>query len=137
MIHKKHSKRPASRRKGTATVELAVCLPTLFFTFMAAVQAADVIFLKQTLQVASYEAARSAIKRSATSDLARASGKQILTSRKTKKYDISFLPVDVSSVKRGELLSVTVEAPSNANTVLPKWMSFDRDMAVTTTMVKE
>ncbi|MBW3671380.1 MAG: pilus assembly protein, partial [Acidobacteria bacterium] len=51
-------------------VELAVCLPTLIFVMLMAMEAADVIFLKQTLHIAAYEAARTAIKPGATRPLA-------------------------------------------------------------------
>ena len=126
-----------TRRRGSLTVELAVCLPTLLFTLLAALQAADILFLKQTLKIASYEAARAAIKRNATNDLALASGQEVLTYRKVASSTITFLPQDISDAERGELVSVTVKAPADANTVLPDWLHSIQDMTVTTKMVKE
>ena len=137
MSHRRRTNDTTSGRNGTVTVELAVCLPTLVFTFLAAVQAADMIFLKQTLQVAGYEAARAAIKRTATNDQARTSGEQILVNRNVESFTIAFLPPDVSNAARGEVISVTVEAPAYANTVLPGYLCSFQNMAVTTKMVKE
>ena len=137
MIHRRRTKSPVSRRKATATVELAVCLPTLVFTLLAAMQAADMIFLKQTVQVASYEAARAAIKRNATNDQAIISGQEILTNRKVAGFAITFDPNDVRDAERGELVSVTVAVPADINTVLPDWFPLGQDLTVTTRMVKE
>ena len=107
------------------TIELAVCLPTLVFTFLAAIQAADMIFLKQTLQVASYEAARAAIKRDATNDQALTSGQQILTNRNVGSFTITFLPTDIGSAGRGELVSVTVQAPADSEYGASQLVSFE------------
>ena len=95
------------------------------------------IFLKQTLQVASYEAARTAINATRRTTRHSLPGQQILTSRNVESFTITFLPADVSSARRGDLVSVTVEAPTDTNTVLPNWLSSARDMTVTTKMVKE
>ena len=137
MNHSRRRNRAKGCRQGTVTIELAVCLPTLVFTFLAAIQAADMIFLKQTLKVASYEAARAAIKRNATNDQALTSGQQILANRNVGSSTITFSPTDIGSAGRGELVSVTVQAPATVNTVLPNWLCLNQDMTVTTKMVKE
>ena len=137
MIHRKRNIGTISRRKGVATVELAVCLPILMLILLAALQAADLIFLKQTVQVASYEAARAAIKRRGTNAQAYASAQEILTDRMVEGFTITFVPSDISTADRGEPVSVTVAASSDANTVLPNWLPLGQDLTVTTKMVKE
>ncbi len=137
MTRRRCRHRTTGRRQGIAAVELAVCLPVLIFTFLAALQAADMIFLKQTLQVASYEAARTAIRHNATNDQALASGTVILTSRDVASFTITTSPTDLGSARRGDLVSVTVQALTDTNTVLPNWFSSTPDITVTTKMVKE
>ena len=122
---------------AVATVELAVCLPTLVLIFCAAVQAADTIFLKQSLHVASYETVRVAIKRKASNTVALTSGETILNARNVAGYAITFDPADVEAVDRGDVIAVTVAAPIQTNTVLPVWFLGDQNLTVTTKMVKE
>ena len=47
-------------RKGTATVEFAVCLPVLVTIVLGSIEATNAIFLKQHLTAAAYEGARKA-----------------------------------------------------------------------------
>jgi Flp pilus assembly protein TadG len=117
---------PRERRRGAALVELAVCLPTLMFVLLMAMEAADMIFLKQTLHIAAYEAARTAIKPDATSSQSLESGRHILDDRRIMDYTIRFTPIDVSQVSPGEMITVTVTAPLKRNTALPSW-SLGRD----------
>ena len=124
-------------RKGTATVELAVCLPMLVTIFLAAIQAADIIFLKQTVCVAGYEAARVAIQRKGSSSQALTAGSAVMNARKVKGYNITFNPSDVSKVARGQYVNVIVDVPTNSNTVLPSMLQLKKNLSVTTTMVKE
>ncbi|QDU38973.1 TadE-like protein [Maioricimonas rarisocia] len=118
-------------------VELAVCLPTLLLILLTGIQAADMIFLKQTLQIASYESARAAIKRKGTSALAEDAAEAILDGRGVNGYSITFDPQNVASAERGDVIRVTVSAAADANTVLPGWLPLAQDMSVSTRMVKE
>ncbi|MGI9517005.1 MAG: TadE family protein [Pirellulaceae bacterium] len=59
------SQSPRSRRRsvrGTATVELALCLPMIVLVVFGAVEGASMIFLKQTLVQSSYEGIKVAVK---------------------------------------------------------------------------
>jgi Flp pilus assembly protein TadG len=138
MLGRKQSPRKTSTgRKGTATVELAVCLPMLIAIFLAAIQAADIIFLKQTVCVAGYEAARSAIKHKSSNAEATAAGEAVMKARMIQSYNITFSPSDVSKVARGEYVNVTIDVPTSANTVLPSVLQMKKNLSVTTVMVKE
>ena len=125
------------RRRGAALVELAVCLPTLIFVMLMAMEAADVIFLKQTLHVAAYEAARAAIKPDSTSTLAENAAKQILDTRQVSDYEITFTPSNVSGVDPGEIITVTVSAPVSENTALPSWYPGTSELQARVKMNKE
>ena len=130
---------PAGRkpRRGAALVELAVCLPTLIFVMLMAMEAADVIFLKQTLHVAAYEAARTAIKPDSTKTLAENAAKQILDDRQVSDYEITFTPSNVSGVDPGEIITVTVSAPVSENTALPSWYPGTSQLQARVKMNKE
>lgn len=124
-------------RRGAALVELAVCLPTLIFVMLMAMEAADVIFLKQTMHVAAYEAARAAIKPDSTTTLAENAGKQLLDTRQVSDYEITFTPSNVSGVDPGEIITVTVSAPVSENTALPSWYPGTSQLQARVKMNKE
>jgi Flp pilus assembly protein TadG len=128
---------PGEPRRGAALVELAVCLPTLVFVMLMAMEAADVIFLKQSLHVAAYEAARTAIKPDSTTTLAEDAAEQILNNRQVSGYLIDFTPNDVSGVTRGEIITVTVSAPVTSNTALPSWYPGTSQLQAQVKMNKE
>jgi len=44
-----------ARRRGTSTVELAVCLPVIFLLSMGAMEGASLIFLRQAMVQSAYE----------------------------------------------------------------------------------
>jgi TadE-like protein len=115
------SRAPRRGRRGAALVELAVCLPTLIFVMLMAMEAADVIFLKQTLHIAAYEAARTAIKPGATRSPAEDAAERILEDRRVREYEVEFTPGNFDGVEPGEIISVTVTAPVTKNTALPSW----------------
>ena len=124
-------------RRGVAVVELAVCMPVLVLITMIAIQASDLLFLKQTLHISAYESMRVAIRNDATTSDAKAAGDNILNLRNVNAGRIIFTPLDVSSAARGETISVTVTAPSDANSVLPYWLYQGKLVRATASMVKE
>ena len=60
MIHNKKF-RARDARKGAAVVEFAVCLPVVVLIVLGSIEAASLLFLKQTLVQASYEGVKVAI----------------------------------------------------------------------------
>ena len=50
------------RRRGAATVELAVCLPVIFLLSMGAMEGASLIFLRQAMVQSAYEAVKEAVR---------------------------------------------------------------------------
>ncbi|MFG0334358.1 MAG: TadE/TadG family type IV pilus assembly protein [Maioricimonas sp. JB049] len=137
MISRPDRRRSTVDRSGVAMVELAVCLPTLLMILLTGIQAADMIFLKQTLQIASYESSRAAIRRKGTNALAEEAAAAILDGRGVNGYAIAFDPQNIASVERGNVICVTVSAAADANTVLPGWLPLAQNMSVSTRMVKE
>ncbi len=60
--------RPRPRRQGVAAAEFAVCLPMLVLALLGMLDCCSMIFLKQSLAVAAYEGAHTALQVAATSD---------------------------------------------------------------------
>jgi len=106
-------------RKGTATVELAVCLPMLFLIIFGGIEAANSIFLKQGLTVAAYETAKMATTVGYTVNEAIARGDEVLTSRGFNGAQVSISP-NVAVLEPGTQVTVTITAPANANSISPQ-----------------
>ncbi|QDS90431.1 TadE-like protein [Rosistilla ulvae] len=138
MIQQSPVRRPhAKSRRGTAIVEFAVCLPLLALLVFGTIEAASRIFLKQTLSISAYEAAREAIRVGSTTAGSKASGNSILTARKVKQSNIVFSPTDITNANRGELITVSVSAPTQPNSqVLGKFIA-DKTITAQVVMVKE
>ena len=124
-------------RRGAALVELAVCLPMLVLVLLMALQTADAIYLKQSLHVAAYESARTAIKPDSDTAMAVARGEEILDGRHIQDYSIAFTPADVASVTPGEVITVTVTTTIESNTVLPAWYPGPEFLSADVFMIKE
>ncbi len=105
--------------KGSATAELAVCLPLLIVLILGGMEAANGIFLKQALTVAAYETAKMATTVGYTAAEAEARGLEILTARGFVAADIVLVPPNTEDMAPGELVTVTVSAPATTNAITP------------------
>lgn len=110
---------PKNRRRGVAATEFAVCLPVLILLLLGTIECCSMIFLKQALSVAAYEAAHTALLPDATSADARRTGDAMLADRNVRSGTIQVLPGSLASVAEGAFFEVRVSAPTDANRVLP------------------
>jgi len=99
-----------SERCGAATVETAVCLPFLLLLIFAGVEFSNVVFLKQTVHLAAFEAAKSITAPGDNNTMALQSAARIMTTRRTPNYTISISPTVTQDTPRGTTVSVTVSA---------------------------
>jgi Flp pilus assembly protein TadG len=129
--------RGANGRRGVATVELAVCLPVLLILVVGAIEGANFIFLKQSVTVAAYESANLAAQAGGTSDEARHRAEQILAARSIDNATIEFTPTSVEAAERGQVVAVTVSAPSSANSIGFRSFFNNRTVAATVNMLKD
>lgn len=111
---------PVRRRKrlGVAATEFAVCLPVVVLLVVGTIEACSMIFLKQSLAIAAYEGARTAIIPGATKATVEAACNQILADRKVKGATITVKPSDIAALNPGDYVDVTVTAPCNSNSVV-------------------
>ena len=138
---KKNNIRSRSRgflkRKGAATVELAVCLPVIVILAIGSMESASMIFLRQALIQSAYETCKESVKARGDQNLAITRGQQALAFRGIQGESITFNPPDVSTLTRGTPVTVTVSAPGDSNSVLPFGPFRGRNISATATMLKE
>ena len=128
----------SARRLGVATVELAFCLPVLILLVLGSIETCNVVFQKQTMAAAAYEAARMAIRQDTTSAEARSIAEQVLTARRINARTVTFSPSDITNLPRGTNFTVNISAPADQNTIMPSrgWYR-GRTMQVSVRAVKE
>jgi Flp pilus assembly protein TadG len=133
----RHALRKVSRRQGAATVELSICLPLFLTILFGSIEASNLIYLRESLCLASYEAARQAVSLNATTQEIEARAKQLLISRGINDPTITFNPRDISAASEGEPMTVTVSVPASSQTLLPKIIYGQQTISAQTSFVKE
>jgi Flp pilus assembly protein TadG len=125
------------RRRGVAATEFAVCLPIIVLLVVGTIEACSMIFLKQTLAIAAYEGARTAIIPGVTKTQVEAACNQILTDRKVKGAVITVKPTDIAALNPGDFVDVTVSAPCSSNSIVPNKFYKGRTVSSTASMMIE
>ncbi len=95
------------------------------------------IFLKESLTVASYEGARMAAKYDSESEDVIAKTESMLSIKDVTNATITLSPSDVGSAQRGDLITITVSAPCNANALVPLKFFDNQLITAESTMVRE
>jgi Flp pilus assembly protein TadG len=124
-------------RRGIAATEFAVCLPVIALLVLGLIECCTMIFLKQSLTVASYEGIRTALEeRAVAADVSRTS-QQILTQRRVQGGTIVIAPADIPATPAGQYITVTVSAPADRNSVIPGSFFRGQTLSASATMMKE
>jgi Flp pilus assembly protein TadG len=131
------NRRNRCTRKGAAVVEFAVCLPVIILVVFGGIEAASMLFLRQTLVQASYEGAKTAIKNRGTTDLAINSATQVLNGRSLNNFTIEVDPPNVELAPSGQLVTITVTAPGDENSLFPFGPFKNQNVVASASMVKE
>ncbi len=129
-------KRFARRRKGAALIEFAICLPFITLIVLSSMECTNYIFMRQALVQSAYEGARVAINPQSNESTATNRVKEVLDGRNIKNSSISFSP-RLRNAERGDLIEVTVSAPSNGNLLFGLPGFSNRNVSVNATMVRE
>lgn len=124
-------------RRGVAASELAVCLPVIALLVLAMIEACTMIFLKQSLTVAAYEGARTALVPNATDAQVQAACDGVLRDRRVQAAQVTLRPANLASVASGEYIEVIVAAPTDPNSVIPGSFLRGRTLSATAVMMKE
>lgn len=128
--------RPTLRR-GVAAAEFAVCLPMLLLLLLGMLECCTMIFLKQSLAVAAYEGAHTALAPGATDADVQTAATGILTDRRVNGGAVQILPGPLAGIAEGDYVRVQVSAPTDANAVLPARFFRGRQLQSTAVMMKE
>jgi Flp pilus assembly protein TadG len=130
----------AEPRKGSAVVELAVCLAVLLILAMGTMETTDLIFLKQRLKTAAYEGARTATAPGQTAATALAAANSVLQQRKINSGSATINPANVSqSTATGTTVTVTVSAPFSSNSYMKPYVlgGAVTNVTVSVTMIRQ
>lgn len=122
-------RRPPRRNGGSVFVEVIICLPLLILLALATLEARSMIYLRQSLKIAAYEAARVAVQPAATESAVQQQAADILQSRRVVDPRLQIDPADLQNLAAGDRVAVSVTAPCVPNSVLRGW--FYRGKSVT------
>ena len=130
----RRNKRRAARR-GAVVVEMALCLPLLFFFFLTALEFSRVNMIRQTVENAVYEGSRRGVVPGATADDCRNAAQAVLDSVSANDADIDVEP----SVLNDDVHEVTVsiDVPINSNSWVVPYFFQDRVITSSMTLRKE
>jgi Flp pilus assembly protein TadG len=103
------------KRRGTATVELAICLPLIVIITFGSIEITNMIFLQQRLTAAAYEGARKATTPGKNSIDATTAANSILTQFSISGGTVAITPAVTATTPVGTQVKVTVTAPISAN----------------------
>jgi Flp pilus assembly protein TadG len=126
-----------AKRPGTAMVELACVLPILVTIVFGTIEVCQLIYLKQSLALAAYEAARVAIRRDATPALVTAKAENIAAARKVVNASVVVSPAGMTGLTPGMQVQVAVSAPWRENYVTRFVLIGDFNVSATMTMLVE
>lgn len=101
------------RRSGAACAEAAMSLPLLVLLVFGAIEMANAVFLRQTLNLAAYEAAKVVSRPGANEPLARTRAGQILSARRVTTYTLTVSPAVTTATARGTQITVSITAPAS------------------------
>jgi hypothetical protein len=106
-------------RQGVAVTELAVCLPILVLLVFATLEACHTIYLRQSLSIAAYQGARTALIVGATESNVVAQCDQVLADRKVSGGVVRIAPAGFENSPPRTFIAVEVSAPHLDNQLLP------------------
>lgn len=130
-------RRPAlAPRTGAAVVELGICLPVIFLLMMGSLEVCGRVFLRESLQIAAYEASVVAARQSSTTSSVNARVTSILGARNVNGYTVSCSP-SPESAALGSQIVVTVSAPTSSNGLTPAQRFASMTLSAQCTAVKE
>lgn len=124
-------------RRAVAAVETAVMLPLLVFVTFGAIELANLIFLRQSVAIASYEGARAATKPGGSEASGQERVDQVLSTRGVTNYTIQFSPNITNQTARGTMVRVTVRANKSNLSYTPFTLFGGSQIANSTTMVRQ
>ena len=127
-------------KNGTAVVELAVCLPVIFLFLFASIEACNMIALKQIISESAYDGALHAIRSDGDEPDIIAAINTVLAARNVTPSKVSIegtggVPYD--TLGPGDLVTVTVEAETDANVAVPQLFGMAKTLSSNATAIRQ
>jgi Flp pilus assembly protein TadG len=124
-------------RLGVEIAELALALPVMVTIVFGTLELCELMFLKQSLSVASYEAGRLAARPGVTSQVVRDRFTQIMAARRVRSSRITITPADLTLANRGDTIRIDVAAPVAGNSSTNLVLRTVPDVTESAFMVRE
>lgn len=137
MARTPHVPKAKPTRRGVAAAEFAVCLPVLVLLLLGMLECCTMIFLKQSLAVAAYEGAHTALAPGATEADVQRVCQGILADRRVRGGAVQLAPGSLNQVREGQYFEVRVTAPTDVNAILPARFFRGRVLESSAVMMKE
>jgi Flp pilus assembly protein TadG len=116
-------------------VEMALCLPLLFFFFLGALEMSRVNMIRQSVENAVYEGSRRGVVPGATANDCRNAARAVLNSISANDADIDVVPATLTD--NVPEVTVSVEVPINSNSWVVPFFFRDRFVTSSMTLRKE
>ena len=128
-----------SKRRGTATVEFAICLPALIALTIGTIDLCSMLFLKESIKLAAYEGARRGVGRDRTNEDVVNRVTEFLTERSINFTGdpCTFSATDFTNADTLENVTVTVTVPCDGNLLIPSAMFGGVNLSASVTLRKE
>ena len=124
-------------RKGTATTELAVCLPVLVAVVFGSIEATNAIYLKQAATAAAYEGARIATSAGGTLQATTTRIEEVLAAHALTAENIDISPALAPSLSRGTPVFVSVSVPAAQTPVSVTGLFGSDSLGATISMIRQ
>ncbi len=116
-------------------VEMALCLPLLFFFFLGALEMSRVNMIRQSVENAVYEGSRRGVVPGATANDCRNAARAVLNSISANDADIDVVPATLTD--NVPEVTVSIEVPINSNSWVVPFFFRDRFVTSSMTLRKE
>jgi Flp pilus assembly protein TadG len=118
-------------------VEMGICLPVVLLVVFSAIELADGVFLKQSLAIGAYEAARVATRPGGIRSDGIQRGQEVLAARGVTQFQLTISPDVQANTARGTPIAVTAEAPLGGFSVGPMRLFSGLQLRHTVHMVRQ
>ncbi len=124
------------RRAGAAAVEVAIVVPLMATIVFGAMELTNAIFLRQSLNIAAYEAAKVVTRPGVNETLARTRCAEILSIRGVTTHTMTITPTVTATTARGTAITVDVSAVASNLSYGPVRFMLGRTVSSRVVMVR-
>ncbi len=127
----------ASQRRGAAIVEVALTLPILVLICLATIDTCRAIFVRQSAKLAAFECARVGIIPGVTKTQLDRLCATFMANRSVSQATVALSVEDLSTLRKGDLLTVTVTVPADSNALSSSWFYRGKSFTETVSILVE